>query len=91
MKVGEYLYSDRKIILNKDRKTLKMTVKNTDGRPVQIGSHFHFFEVNKALVFDRKKAFGMRLDIPSGAAVRFEPGEKKNVNLVALGGKKQVH
>lgn len=91
MKPGEYFYNNRGIILNKNRKTAILKVNNTAIRPIQIGSHFHFFEVNKALIFDRKKAFGMRLDIPSGAAVRFEPGEEKEVNLVSLGGKKNVY
>lgn len=91
MKPGEYLYGDADIILNRDRKTIKLRVKNTASRPIQIGSHFHFFEVNKELIFERKKAFGMRLDIPSGAAVRFEPGEEKEVDLVYLGGKREVY
>lgn len=91
MKPGEYLLLPTDIILNKDRETVKLNVKNTAERPVQVGSHFHFFEVNKALVFNREKAFGMRLDIPSGAAVRWEPGEEKEVVLVALGGKKIVY
>lgn len=91
MKPGEYFCKDEEITLNKNRKIVKLAVKNAGLRPVQIGSHFHFFEVNKALEFDRKRAFGMRLDIPSGAAVRFEPGEEKEINLVALGGKKNVY
>lgn len=91
MKPGEYIYAVGKITLNKNRKIRQIRVKNTDSRPIQLGSHFHFFEVNKALKFDRKEAFGMRLDIPSGAAVRFEPGEEKEVNLVSLGGKKNVY
>ncbi len=66
-------------------------MSNTGDRPVQVGSHFHFFEVNKELVFDRKQAFAMRLDIPAGTAVRFEPGQEKEVSLVALGGSKVVH
>lgn len=90
MKPGEYLFGVEGIVLNKDRKIRKLKVKNGDSRPVQIGSHFHFFEVNKALIFDRKKAFGMRLDIPSGAAIRFESGEEKEVNLVSFGGKKNI-
>lgn len=91
MKPGEYILKDAEIILNKNRRTIKLTVKNTDERPVQIGSHFHFFEVSSALFFDRKKAFGMRLNIPAGAAVRFEPGEEKDIELVSLGGKKNVY
>lgn len=76
---------------NKGRKTVEITVANTGDRPVQVGSHFHFFEVNKALEFDRAKAFGMRLNIPAGTAVRFEPGEEKDVTLVEVGGKKTVY
>ncbi len=91
MNPGECLYLEGKIVLNANRKTAKVIVKNTAERPVQVGSHFHFFEVNKALCFDRKKAFGMRLDIPAGAAVRFEPGEEKDVNLVLIGGQKKVY
>ena len=91
MRPGEYIYASDEIILNRGRKTTKLIVKNIDSRPIQIGSHFHFFEVNKALVFNRKKAFGMRLDITSGAAVRFEPGEEKEVNLVFFAGKRNVY
>jgi urease beta subunit len=87
--VGEIIPKDRDIILNEGRKTAKLAVSNKGDRPIQVGSHFHFFEVNRQLAFDRKAAFGMRLDIPSGTAVRFEPGETKTVNLVALGGKKR--
>lgn len=91
MKPGEYFYSNGKITLNKGRRIARLKVKNTNVRPVQIGSHFHFFEVNKALLFDRKRAFGMRLDIPSGSAVRFEPGEEKEISLVSLGGLKNIY
>lgn len=88
---GEYILKKEGIRLNKDRKTVKVMVKNTSTRPVQIGSHFHFFEVNRALVFDRKKTFGTKLDIPSGMAIRFRPGEEKKVSLVSLEGKKLVY
>jgi urease beta subunit len=88
---GEYILKKEDIELNKGRETLELVVKNTSKRPIQLGSHFHFFEVNKTLVFDRKKAFGKRLDIPSGTAIRFEPGEKKNVRLVSLGGRRFVY
>ena len=88
---GEYILKDKKIELNSGRETISLEVKNISNRPVQIGSHFHFFEVNKALVFDRKKAFGKKLDISSGAAVRFEPEEAKQISLVSLGGKKLVY
>jgi urease beta subunit len=72
---GEYLLSDEDIVANAGRETITVTVVNTGDRPIQVGSHFHFFEVNKALDFDRAIAFGMRLNIPSGTAVRFEPGD----------------
>ena len=77
---------ERQIEINAGRRKAKLKVVNTGDRPIQIGSHFHFFEVNKALDFDRAAAFGMRLDIPAGTAVRFEPGESKEVDLVAFGG-----
>ena len=83
---GEYILAKGDILCNAGRATLRVAVVNKGDRPVQIGSHFHFFEVNKEMVFDRAKAFGMRLNIPSGTAVRFEPGEEKEVELVALGG-----
>jgi urease subunit gamma/beta len=76
--------------INAGRRTATLKVVNTGDRPVQIGSHFHFFEVNKALDFDRAAAFGMRLDIPAGTAVRFEPGQSKEVALVAIGGRGRV-
>ena len=77
---GEYILRNDDIIANEGRTTVKWVVVNTGDRPVQIGSHFHFFEVNKQVQFDREKSFGMRLDIPAGTAVRFEPGEEKEVN-----------
>jgi urease subunit gamma/beta len=83
---GEFIFDDDLITINDGKKTTHIAVTNTADRPVQIGSHFHFFEVNKELDFDRTIAFGMRLDIPSGTATRFEPGEKKTVRLVAIGG-----
>lgn len=85
---GEYRTADGSIELNAGRARTQLVVINTGDRPVQVGSHFHFFEVNRGLQFDRKQAFGMRLDIPSGTAVRFEPGEEKPVVLVELGGNK---
>ncbi|MBT3927198.1 MAG: urease subunit beta, partial [Rhodospirillaceae bacterium] len=78
------------IELNAGRRTLTLTATNSGDRPVQVGSHFHFFEVNKALDFDRVASFGMRLDIPSGTAVRFEPGQTFAVNLVEIGGRRNV-
>jgi urease beta subunit len=87
MKIGEVISCNEKIELNKGRKTVSLIVKNIGDRPVQVGSHFHFFEVNKCLSFNRKTAFGFRLDIPSGMSVRFEPGEEKTVQLCSFGGK----
>ena len=75
---------------NAGKEVLSLTVVNTGDRPVQIGSHFHFFEVNKEMEFDRARAFGMRLNIPAGTAVRFEPGEEKEVVLVVLGGRRRA-
>jgi urease beta subunit len=83
---GEYLLVDGEIIANEGRPTVDIEVINTGDRPIQVGSHFHFFEVNKALRFERSKTFGMRLNIPSGTAVRFEPGDDKCVTLVRIGG-----
>ncbi len=82
-----YILSADPIEINAGRATLEISVKNTGDRPIQVGSHFHFFETNKALDFDRKKAFGMRLNISSGTSIRFEPGDEKMVELVQLGGK----
>jgi urease subunit beta len=87
---GEYILAPGNIDINVSRKTVALTVVNTGDRPVQIGSHFHFFEVNKQLSFEREKAIGMRLDIPAGTAVRFEPGEELDVQLVEFGGKKTI-
>lgn len=86
LKPGEYLIDDGDITINEGRETIELTVTNTSDRPVQVGSHFHFFEVNKLLSFDRKAAYGYHLDIPSGTAIRFEPGESKKVHLVKIGG-----
>jgi urease subunit beta len=88
---GEYILAKEHIIANEGRATVSIVVINTGDRPVQIGSHFHFFEVNKQMEFDREKAFGMRLNIPAGTAVRFEPGEEKKVELVEFGGAKKVY
>ena len=87
---GEVICADGAIELNAGRKTLELHVTNLGDRPVQVGSHFHFFEVNRCLSFDRAAAFGFRLDVPSGNSVRFEPGEEKAVQLVELGGAKTV-
>jgi urease subunit beta len=88
---GEMFIKAGEIELNADRKTLTLSVTNTGDRPIQVGSHYHFFETNPALRFDRKKARGMRLDIPAGTAVRFEPGQTRKVALVALAGKRMVY
>lgn len=90
MKIGEIIPANRDIILNEGKQTLEITVSNTGDRPVQVGSHYHFFEVNKCLSFDREKTYGYHLDIPSGTSVRFEPGEEKTVTLTALGGRQRV-
>ncbi|MCF2969771.1 urease subunit beta [Synechococcus sp. Nb3U1] len=88
---GELLLAEEPIQANVGRAIITLQVTNQGDRPIQVGSHFHFFEVNRALVFDRAASFGMRLNIPSGNAVRFEPGQTHQVSLVALGGKGLVH
>jgi urease subunit beta len=88
---GEYFLAEEPVIANSRRKVVAVTVSNTGDRPIQVGSHAHFFEVNKALSFDRKAAFGYHLNIPSGTSVRFEPGETKEVDLTEYGGKKTVY
>ncbi len=87
---GEYILQEGMIECNVGRETISITVVNTGDRPVQVGSHFHFFEVNKEMEFDRAKAFGMRLNIAAGTAVRFEPGEEKDVELVTYGGNRKA-
>jgi urease beta subunit len=87
---GEYFLADGDVVANEGRETVEVIVTNTGDRPIQVGSHFHFFEVNRALRFDRARAFGMRLSVPAGTAVRFEPGDEKRVTLVALAGARQV-
>jgi urease subunit beta len=88
---GEFFIKQGEIELNKGRRGVTLTVSNTGDRPIQVGSHYHFFETNPALNFDRKKARGMRLDIAAGTAVRFEPGQTRDVTLVALVGKRVVY
>jgi urease subunit beta len=88
---GEIIAQAGEIELNIDRPILKLTVANTGDRPIQIGSHYHFYEVNAALRFDRESTKGMRLDIPAGTAVRFEPGDEKEVQLVALAGSREIY
>jgi urease subunit beta len=89
--VGGYILAAEPIEINVGRSQVKLKVRNTGDRPVQVGSHFHFFEVNRALEFDREKTFGHRLDIAAGTAVRFEPGDEKEVTLVPFGGKQRVY
>ena len=88
---GEYFISDDPVIANTGRKTVTLSVSNTGNRPVQVGSHAHFFEVNKALLFPRTKAYGFHLNIPAGTSLRFEPGDMRRVELVEYGGKKVIH
>jgi urease subunit beta len=88
---GELFIKDGEIELNKGRKSVTLSVSNSGDRPIQVGSHYHFFETNPALKFDRKRARGMRLDIPAGTAVRFEPGQTREVKLVALAGTRMVY
>jgi len=87
---GEVLTGYDPIIVNAGRESVSIAVTNAGDRPIQVGSHFHFFEVNKSLSFDRSRAYGRRLDIPSGSAVRFEPGETRPVSLIDLGGARQM-
>ena len=88
---GELFIKDGEIELNAGRKTVTLNVANSGDRPIQVGSHYHFFETNPALKFDRKKARGMRLDIAAGTAVRFEPGQTRDVQLVAVAGKRVIY
>lgn len=88
---GQILCASGSIKLNCDRELKQITVANTGDRPIQVGSHYHFFEVNKALKFDRVAALGFRLDIPAGTAVRFEPGDTKQVQIVSMAGNRQVY
>ncbi len=87
---GEYFLEQGEIPINNGRRTARVMVANTGDRPIQVGSHFHFYEVNRALVFDRDAAYGMRLAIPAGTSVRFEPGESKEAALVDLAGAREV-
>src|ERR1700727_1383688 len=88
---GEYFLAPDPVSANVGRRTEELEVANVGDRPIQVGSHFHFFEVNRSLRFERARAFGMRLNIPAGTAVRFEPGDSKSIILVALGGKSEVY
>lgn len=90
MKPGEVLLEDGDIYLNDRRDRISVLVANNGDRPIQVGSHYHFYEVNSALVFDRERTLGFRLDIPAGTAVRFEPGQKRNIDLVNYAGRRVV-
>ena len=87
---GEWLLSDEPIEINSGRRGVRLCVRNTGDRPIQVGSHFHFYEVNRALEFDREAALGMRLDVPAGQSTRFEAGDERDVELVAFGGARRV-
>ena len=91
MKIGEIITGKSPVIINQGKKTKTISVTNLGDRPVQVGSHYHFFFFFRCLDFDRKEAFGFHLDIPSGTSVRFEPGEEKEVRLTEMGGKKRVY
>ena len=88
---GEVLAEPGEIAMNEGRETMTLEVSNTGDRPIQVGSHYHFFETNPALKFERRKTKGFRLDIPAGTAIRFEPGQSRSVRLVALAGKREVY
>ena len=88
---GEYLLGEGDVVANEGRRTVELSIENTGDRPIQVGSHFHFFEANRALRFDRAQAFGMRLAIAAGTAVRFEPGDAKRVTLVEIAGARTVY
>ena len=90
MIAGEWLLADQPIEINRGRRKLRLPVRNTGDRPIQVGSHFHFFEVNRVLQFDRPATLGMRLDVPSGQSIRFEAGDERDVDLVAFGGHRRV-
>ena len=89
--VGGYILESEPVIFNAGKPSIAIKVRNTGDRPIQVGSHFHFFEVNRALEFDRSAAFGMHLDIPSSTAIRFEPGDERTVRVVPFGGVRRVY
>lgn len=91
MEPGQLFLKEEEIICNEGKQTFEVDVKNTGDRPVQVGSHFHFYEVNEALQFNRDEAYGKRLNVPAGAAVRFEPGDEKRVVLIPFGGERKVY
>ena len=89
--IGQIIFADDPVIVNEGKETIELVVSNTGDRPVQVCSHYHFFEVNYALEFDREKTFGYHLDVPAGTAVRFEPGEEHKVSLVKYSGKQHLY
>ena len=89
--IGDYILADEPIIINNDRRTIELTVRNNGPRTIQVGSHFHFFEVNRALIFNREVSFGLHLDIPSGTAIRFAPNEEKTVQLTEYAGNQALY
>ncbi|MDP4449020.1 urease subunit beta [Staphylococcus hyicus] len=91
MKPGEIIVQSSEIMINEGRATTKITVKNSGDRPIQVGSHYHFYEANSALMFNRDEAYGKHLDIPAGAAVRFEPGDEKEIRLVRYAGEQNIY
>ncbi|PTG18934.1 urease subunit beta [Staphylococcus chromogenes] len=91
MKPGEIIVQSTEIMINEGRENTKIKVKNSGDRPIQVGSHYHFFEANPALDFDREQAYGKHLDIPAGAAVRFEPGDEKEIRLVRYAGDQKIY
>lgn len=91
MKPGEIIPAAGVLVLNEGRETTSLTITNTGDRPVQVGSHYHFFETNTALDFDRRAALGKRLDIPAGTAVRFEPGQSREITLIDYAGGREIH
>lgn len=91
MRPGEYILRNEDVLCNEGRRTIVIQAVNTGDRPIQVGSHFHFYEVNSALHFNREETIGMHLDIPAGTAVRFEPGDSKEVQLVDYAGQRQVY
>ena len=91
MKPGEVITKNEDIELNNDSKVTKIKISNSGDRPVQVGSHYHFFETNEYLVFDRESSYGKRLNIPSGTAVRFEPGQSKDIELIEINGLKKIY
>ncbi|SMO33265.1 urease subunit beta [Saccharicrinis carchari] len=88
---GEYILKEEDIICNADSDPIRLTVTNAGDRPIQVGSHYHFYEVNNALEFDREKTYGKRLDLPAGSSVRFEPGDKKEIALIDYKGRREVY